>query len=204
MACGNVQRGRRCGKTGVEGTLVHVDANADDGVSHAGIFKLGLDEDAAGFAFAEQQVVGPPQVDSKAARGVDRFSGSEARSQRQQREATCRNRWAQQHADVEALSCGGVPGVVAASPARALFVSKVNGAVRRAGPRGFKRDSVCGTGDSEEVQVACEDSSCERGFKHVEVVHGQAGSATMLMEISAAPADWVSAPKLMKSTPVSA
>ncbi len=156
------------------------------------------------FAFADEQIVGPAQVGGEAACGANGLGRGEARSQWQQRQAGSREVGPQQHADVEALPRSRVPGVVAASAACALLVGEEDGAVRSAGARGVESVSVGGAGDGRESQVAGEDGAGERLFEGGEIVHGQAGSATMLMEMSAAPADWVSAPTLMNSTPVSA
>jgi len=69
--------------------------------------------------------------------------------------------------------------------------------------RGFKRIGVGGIGDRRKMQLAGKDGSRQSGFERSQIEHG-AHSAAIFMEISAALAEWVRAPTLMKSTPVSA
>jgi hypothetical protein len=105
--------------------------------------------------------------------------------------------------------------------------------VRRAIARGGDGIGVCRAGDAGKVQLAGKESAGEIGIEGGEIEHqfpGRAnlrieliaeikvralkgsacswlpwpGSAAMVMEMSAARAEWVSAPTLMKSTPVSA
>ena len=54
------------------------------------------------------------------------------------------------------------------------------------------------------MQLSRENSAGQRRLQRGKVVHAYAGSAIMLIEISAALAECVSAPTLMKSAPASA
>ena len=54
-----------------------IDAYSDDGVGNRAGFGFGLDEDAARFAWADEQVVGPANVDFKTGRIADGMGGSE-------------------------------------------------------------------------------------------------------------------------------
>jgi hypothetical protein len=102
---------------------VDVDADADDGVSDIPGFGFGFDEDAADFARADEQIVGPAEVDCEAGGRLD-GGGGEAGGEWQAAAGGRREGWAQKNADVEALAGGGVPGVVAAAAAGQLLVGK--------------------------------------------------------------------------------
>ena len=45
---------------------MHIDTDADDGKGQHVAFGLGLDQDPARLATAEQQIVGPAQIDTRA------------------------------------------------------------------------------------------------------------------------------------------
>ncbi len=122
-------------------------------------------QDAAGLARADQQIVGPAQIDAQPGDSANGFGGGESGGQRQQRQTSSGNPRAQQHADVKSLTGGGVPGMVAASAAGQLLVSKIYRPVRRTGARCSKRIRVGGIGYRRKMQIACEDGVCERGIR---------------------------------------
>jgi hypothetical protein len=64
-----------------------VDADADDSVGDLVRFGARFDEDAAGFARADEQIVGPAEVDGQAGHFLDRLSGGEAGNQWQHRQS---------------------------------------------------------------------------------------------------------------------
>ena len=80
-----VQRGGRGAKGRIEGLLVDVDADADDGIGHCAGFCFGLNEDAARFARTEEQVVGPAQIGGEAGGFANGMGGGESGGERQKR-----------------------------------------------------------------------------------------------------------------------
>ena len=120
-----------------------------------------LHQDAAGFARANQQIVGPAQVDGESGWRRESHRQPRARGQRQQRQARGGNLRAQQHADVEPLAGGRVPAVIAAAAAGPLLIGKVDGAVRRAAAGGGQRVGVGGIGDAQK-NAACRQRWCRQ------------------------------------------
>ena len=102
--------------------------------------------------------------------------------------------------------------MTAAPASGQLLVGKVDRAVGRAGAGGFKRVGIGGIGERREMELAGKEGVSERGCERRQIEDGLGHGvdwglthpAAMLMEMSAARAEWVSAPTLMKSTPVSA
>jgi len=94
--------------------------------------------------------------------------------------------------------------VTSASAAGSLLIRKINRPVRRSSAGSFKRIRVGRIGDRQKVQLACEDGVRKFGLKRRQIEHRARHPALMLMAILAALAECVSAPTLMKSTPVSA
>jgi hypothetical protein len=66
--------------------LMHVDADAHDGKGNRAGHGLRFDQDAACLASADQQIVGPAQIDRKAGDGANGIGGGQSRGQRQQRQ----------------------------------------------------------------------------------------------------------------------
>ena len=97
-----------------------------------------------------------------------------------------------------------LPPVIATSPACGLLVAEKNRSVRRAIASGGHCIGVGGSGCGGKMQLAREDRSSKRRLQLCEIVHAYAGSAAMLMEMSAALAECVRAPTLIKSGPASA
>ena len=142
--------------------------------------------------------------------GANRLGGGQSRGQRKQRQASGGNLRAQQHAHIKPFARGRVPRVIAAPAAGQLLIGKIDRAVRRSAARGIMRIGVGGISDRRKMQLARKDGSGKRGLQRGQVVRSSAArarysvSAAMRMEMSAALAEWVSAPTLIKSTPVSA
>ena len=109
-----------------------------------------------------------------------------------------------------------MPGVIAAAAAGGLLVGKVDGAVRRAARAAASASVLVEPVMGEKCSLPAKmvpQGQARRRFERSEVVLGRgigcgvghwSHSAAMDMEMSAALAEWVSAPTLMKSTPVSA
>ena len=83
--------------------------------------------------------------------------------------------------------------------------------MRRAAAGYFESVRISRRGNCRKMQLARKDVSGERGIQSCQIefvergsAHGYSVSAWMRMEMSAALAEWVSAPTLIKSTPVSA
>ena len=150
------------GEIGGHLRLVDVDADADDGVVDAVGLGVHLGEDAAEFAAADEQIVGPADVRKR----IQIFSGSiargEPRDERQQRRVRGRNRRTQQDAAIDARGFFGCPGAARAAAARGLFFGEHNGAVRLAGLAKLHGDRICGV-DFEEVHKCGARTACRRG-----------------------------------------
>src|ERR1700758_3029322 len=97
-----------------------------------------------------------------------------------------------------------MPGMIAASAAGGLFVSKKDSAVRRPAACRGHGVRIGRSRDRGEMQLARIDGGGEIRFERGKIEHSYRDSAVMVMDMSAALAEWVSAPTLMKSTPVSA
>jgi len=184
---------------------MYVDTDADDGVRNRIRFGVGFNEDASGFTLGDEQIVGPAEVDGKIGCCTYRVGCCESGDEGKQRQAGGRKFWTEHDADVESLPGGGVPGVIAAASTCQLFVGEKHGAVRGCGAGGGGDGvSVGGFGDGLEVKMAGEDGAGEGGFESLKIEGVRNHPAAMRMEMSAALAEWVRAPTLMKSTPVSA
>ena len=95
--------------------------------------------------------------------------------------------------------------MIAASAARLLLIGKVDGAMRSV-PRGPRPVRRCWSNRLPARNAACRAKivSASSGFERGQIEHAFAHSAVIVMEMSAALAECVSAPTLIKSTPVSA
>src|SRR5271157_1827681 len=191
---------------------MHVDADAYDSKGDGAAFSARLDQNAARFTRADEKIVGPAQVNSKAGDGANCIGGGEAGGQRQQRQTGGGDLRAQQDAYVKAFTGVRAPDVIAAPASGQLLIGKVDRAVRCGLAGAIQCVCVCGIGYRRKVELAGKDGARERGVQCRKIEHGLdhgvhgglTHSAAMLIEISAALAEWVRAPTLMKSTPVSA
>ena len=93
---------------------MHVDADAHHGKGNLAAFGLGFDKNPAHLATADEQIVGPAQVDSKPGGGANGIGSGEARGERQQVQSTGRHGRAQQDTCIESFAGGRAPGVFAA------------------------------------------------------------------------------------------
>jgi hypothetical protein len=110
----------------------------------------------------------------------------------------------QKDADVKPLSRFRLPAMIAASASRRLLIGKENRSVLSSIARSCQCISIRRRSHGIEIQLAREDSAGELSLQRDKMIHAYAGSATMLIEMSAAFAECVSAPTLMKSGPASA
>ena len=115
-----------------------------------------------------------------------------------------RDRRPQKHTHIQSFARSGMPPVIAASTTCCLFISEEDRPMLRSIPCSHYCIAVRRSCTWGEMQIARKDRSGERGFESRQIVHVYAGSAEMLIEMSAAFAEWVSAPTLMKSAPASA
>src|ERR1035438_295754 len=96
---------------------MYIDADADDCEGYGVGLGVRFDQDAADFAGADEEVVGPTEVGVEAGGGMDGGGGGESGSQGHERQAEGRDLRAEKDADVEAAAGGGVPGVACAATA---------------------------------------------------------------------------------------
>ena len=66
---------------------MHVDADAYDGESYRRVLALRFDKNAAGFARADEQIVGPADVDGETGDSADSVGGGEAGGEGKQGQA---------------------------------------------------------------------------------------------------------------------
>src|SRR3954453_15768274 len=202
MAQLEIERGCRRGQSRLEAALMNVDPDPPHYKCPPVRFALGFNQDSTCFARPDQQVVGPAQVYAEPGHNTDGVRSRQTRSQRNQRQECGGKLGSQQDTGVEALAGRRAPRMIAAPAAGGLLIGKIDRTLGCPVASGRHGIAVGGSGDREEVHPACVDRTRKLAFQGGEIVHFY--SAVMVMEISAALAEWVSAPTLMKSTPVSA
>ncbi len=110
---------------------MNIDANAHYGINPRRRQNLRLHQDAAHFARANQQIIGPTQIDGESGDGANGLGGGQSGSQWKQRQANSGNRRAQQHACVKSIARRRIPRVIAATAPGPLLIGKPDRAVRR-------------------------------------------------------------------------
>ena len=74
--------------------MVDIDADAGNSEGHGAGFYFAFDEDAANLAFADEQIIGPAEIDGEPGGPANGMGGSEAGREWQQRQACGRDGWA--------------------------------------------------------------------------------------------------------------
>ena len=151
--------------------MVHVDPDPHHCVRQTLGVGSCFNQNAPGLARANQEIVGPAQIDLERGDGADGIGCGQARSQRQKRQGRGGEPWPKQHAHVEAFADGGDPSVIATAAARQLLVAQVDRAVRRSQASRGHGVTVGRAGDAGEMQLACEECACDFGFKGCEIEH---------------------------------
>ena len=158
---------------------VHADAHHSKINRPAG--NLRFDQDAASFAIADHQIVGPAQVNSQAGDGANGIGSGQPGSQRKQRQAEGGNRRPQEQAYIKPFARSRVPRMIAASTPGSLLISKVNRAVRRGRARSLESVGVGGVSGRRKMQLARKDGSpnpsLARCLERGQVIHVQRCSA---------------------------
>ena len=153
------------GELGGHVALVHVDADADDGVMDAIGLGVHFGEDAAEFSAAEEKIVGPADVEVVDCilfwiRATDffgaRVAGGEAGDEGEKRRVGGRNLRTQQHGAMNARGFFRMPFASSAAASGGLFLGENDGAVRLARFAELHGDGIGGVDFEEMVDAARE------------------------------------------------
>ena len=104
-----VQGDCRRRKSRIKRALVHIDADADDDPGNIVAVRFRFDQNAAGFEIADEDVIGPAQVDLQIRRRRYGTSRGKPCCQRNDGQVRGLHGRAQQNADVESLRCSRLP-----------------------------------------------------------------------------------------------
>jgi len=161
----NAKRRGDVGELGGHLGLVHIDADADDGVMDAVGLGVHFGEDAGKFSAAEKQVVGPSDVEVMDSvlfwiRATDffgaRVASSEAGDESEKRRVGGRDLRAQEHGAMYAGGFFGKPFASGAAAPGRLFFGENDGAVGFAGFAELHGHGVGGVDFEEMVDAARE------------------------------------------------